>query len=454
MSLVKTILIIDDDGGFRRIMGEILQFHGWQVLEAADGEAGITLAKARHPDVILVDLLMPRCNGFQVCSALRADETLRGSRIIVATGRDYEADRHAAREAGADEYLTKPIRSEQLLAALRSPSHQAQSGPDPAALTDESAQLSDTTLVRFWGVRGSVPTPGPGTVVYGGNTSCVEVRAAGEILILDAGTGLRALGLTLSAEFAEKPLLATLLLSHTHWDHIQGLPFFSPVYRPQNRLRILGYEGARDGLRTVLSGQMDTPYFPIGLREVPANLEIEELKDMEFNVGSVRVRAFYANHPGICVGYRLFTAQGSVAFFPDNESRHDLYADYNDEAETPAQAYQRGEDQKLTDFLHGADILIMDSQYDANEYAQHIGWGHGCMDDVVALALRAEVKHLFLFHHDPNHDDAAIEQMVARARALVADRSASLKVDAAREGLVVELGANPALSSCPLGTSG
>ena len=181
------------------------------------------------------------------------------------------------------------------------------------------AQDKGGSRVRFWGVRGSVPTPGAGTVVYGGNTSCVEVRSHGEIIILDAGTGLRPLGMALGAEFATGSLRATLLLTHTHWDHIQGLPFFSPVYHPQNRLRILGYEGARNGLRSVLSSQMDMPYFPIGLKELPANLQIEELKEMEFRVGSVRVRAFYANHPGICVGYRLFTPEGSVAFFPDNE---------------------------------------------------------------------------------------------------------------------------------------
>ena len=116
-----------------------------------------------------------------------------------------------------------------------------------------------------------------------------------------------------------QPIDATLLLTHTHWDHIQGLPFFQPVYKPQNHLRILGFEGARHGLEVVLAGQMESPFFPIGLREVPANVRIEELKEMTFNVGPVRVEAAFANHPGICVGYRLFTSDGSIAFFPDNE---------------------------------------------------------------------------------------------------------------------------------------
>ena len=279
------------------------------------------------------------------------------------------------------------------------------------------------TRLKFWGVRGSIPTPGPTTVQYGGNTSCVEVRADGQIIILDAGTGLRLLGRALVAEFENQPIELTLLLTHTHWDHIQGLPFFAPVYKPQNHLRILGYEGARHGLEVVLAGQMESPFFPIGLREVPANVRIEELKEKSFNVGPVRVEAGLANHPGVCVGYRLFTSAGSIAFFPDNE--------------LPRQAADGN--RKMIAFLRGTDVLIMDTQFDSEEYQQHTGWGHGCLDDVVALALQAEVKKLFLFHHDPNHDDAKVSQMLAHARKLVAARKGALQVEAAREGVTVEL---------------
>jgi phosphoribosyl 1,2-cyclic phosphodiesterase len=297
------------------------------------------------------------------------------------------------------------------------------------------------TVVKFWGVRGSIPTPGPTTVQYGGNTSCVEIRADGRIIILDAGTGIRLLGRELVAEFDTQPLDLTLLLTHTHWDHIQGLPFFQPVYEPQNHLRILGFEGARHGLEIVLAGQMESPFFPIDLREVPANVSIEELKEMNFNIGPVRVQAAFANHPGICVGYRLFTSEGSIAFFTDNE----LFPEGAPPPRgavatgTPARAFAQNENRKLIEFLRGTDLLIMDTQYDAEEYKEHIGWGHGCLDDVVAFALEAEVKTLFLFHHDPNHDDAKISQMLAHAQRIVATRKGKLHVEAAREGVTVEL---------------
>ena len=264
-------------------------------------------------------------------------------------------------------------------------------------------------------MRGSIPTPGPATVRYGGNTSCVEVRSGDDIIILDAGTGLRALGRALLAEFKNKPLSLTLLLTHTHWDHIQGLPFFAPIYDPRCRLRILGGEGARKGLVNALTGQMESTYFPVPFAKLPSNIQIEELKDFNLNVGSVCVRAQRANHPGLCAGYRLFSPEGLVAFFPDTEPR------------------QGGEDREMIEFLRDVDVLILDSQYDSAEYKKHIGWGHGCVDDSVALAVQAGVKRLCLFHHDPDHDDKKIDSLVRHARRLVAGRRAKLKVDAARE---------------------
>jgi len=277
------------------------------------------------------------------------------------------------------------------------------------------------TRLKFWGVRGSIPTPGSGTVRYGGNTSCVEVRSGDDIIILDAGTGLRLLGTTLLAEFKNRPLNLTLLVSHTHWDHIQGLPFFAPIYDPRCRLRILGAPGTRESLISALTGQMESTYFPVPFAKVPGNIEIEEVKDFNFNVGPVQVRAQRSNHPGLCFGYRLFSPDGLIVFFPDSEPR------------------AGGEDKEMLEFIRDADVLILDSQYDVAEYQTHVGWGHGCLDETVALALKAGVRHLCLFHHDPDHDDKKIDAFVKRARQLVAKRKSKMKVDAAKEGMVIKL---------------
>ena len=275
--------------------------------------------------------------------------------------------------------------------------------------------------MKFWGVRGSIPTPGPNTVRYGGNTSCVEVRSGDEIIILDAGTGLRALGQSLLAEFKNQPLNLTLLLTHTHWDHIQGLPFFGPIYDSRCRLRILGCEGARKGLVSALTGQMESTYFPVPFDKLPSNIEIEELKNFNFNIGPVQVRAQRAQSSRPVRRLPAVHARGSVAFFPDTEPR------------------PGGEDREMIEFLRDADVLILDSQYDAAEYERHAGWGHGCVDDSVALALAAKVKRLCLFHHDPDHSDKQIDALVQHARQLVTRQRAKLKVDAAREGMTIRL---------------
>lgn len=248
------------------------------------------------------------------------------------------------------------------------------------------------------------------------------MRHGGEIIILDAGTGLRKLGRSLLEEFKGRPLNLTLLLSHTHWDHIQGLPFFAPIYEKRCRLRILGCEGARTGLVTALTGQMESTYFPVPFSQLPSNIEIEEFTDYNFSIGPVQVQAHRANHPGVCVGYRLVTPDGRLVFFPDTEPR------------------QGGADRGLIEFIEGTDVLILDSQYDLAEYQKHVGWGHGCVDDSVALALQAHAKKLFLFHHDPDHADKTLDQFVKHARKLVARKKARLKVDAAREGAVILLG--------------
>ncbi len=435
---MKSALIIDDDADYRLLVSELLQADGWQIWVADSGEQGIDLAREHKPRIVVCDLLMPRGNGFHVCRTLRKDPQFHATRIIVTTGRAYDSDRVSALEAGADDYLVKPFATATLLEKMRE-----LTGSKTFSTQFITSPKSDgSTWLKFWGVRGSIATPGAGTVVHGGNTSCVELRTAGQLIILDAGTGLRLLGRALTQEFNDQPLQLDLLLSHTHWDHIQGLPFFQPLYRPNNRIRILGYEGARSGLFKVLSSQMESPYFPVGLKELPSNVEIDELRDMDFQLGTVRVQAYFANHPGICVGYRLTTEAGSVAFFPDNEPPHRMQ--HMRGPDTPDEIARRefveAESRKLVEFLRDVDVLILDSQYDADEYLRHIGWGHGCVDDVVRLAIEAGAKKLFLFHHDPDHDDAKIAAMTEHARKIAAEMKSPLKIEAAKEGLVVKLG--------------
>jgi phosphoribosyl 1,2-cyclic phosphodiesterase/CheY-like chemotaxis protein len=437
---MPTVLLIEDDAESRRATGELFARENWTVLEAGDGELGIELALKHRPELILCDLLMPKANGFQVCRSIR--QQLHPTKIIIVSGRDYGVDRISALDAGADEYLVKPLLWEHLREVIE---RVLPAGGDGARHGGRVPDfMPPSTRVKFWGVRGSIPVPGSATVGYGGNTSCVEVRADGEIIILDAGSGMRELGLALEAEFGSRPIKMTLLISHTHWDHIQGLPFFLPAYKEKNSMRVLGYEGARAGLATILAGQMETSFFPVSLRDMPSAIAIEELKEMEFSIGKVQVQARFVNHPGICAGYRLFTTNGSISFLPDNEPydvlKLSLTAGGKSERDE-ARAYAANARAKLVKFLHRSDILIIDSQYTDAEYEHKVGWGHGSLSSVVSLALDAEVRKLFLFHHDPSHDDKTVDEMVEAGRTLVLESDKAMEVEAAREGSEVWLGA-------------
>jgi phosphoribosyl 1,2-cyclic phosphodiesterase len=277
--------------------------------------------------------------------------------------------------------------------------------------------------VRFWGVRGSVPAPGPHTAVVGGNTSCVEVRSGEETIILDAGTGLRGLGERLVA--SGRPVAASILFSHVHWDHIQGFPFFAPLFRPGTELALYGRPD-RGSLESALAGQMTTPSFPVQLGAVPAALTFGGFEPgRQFSVGSATVRAARLNHPDGVIAYRVEIGGRAIVFATDTEH------------------YAERIDRDLVSLAEGADLLIYDAQYTPEEYAGVIGaprggWGHSTWVEGVRVARSAGVGSLVLFHHDPTHDDAAVTAIELAARTVLPGTVA------AREGLEIHLAGRPA----------
>ena len=295
--------------------------------------------------------------------------------------------------------------------------------------------------IKFWGTRGSIAVPGPGTLRYGGNTSCVELRADGEIIVLDAGSGSRPLGIALQKEFQTRPIKLSLLITHAHWDHIHGLPFFTPAHHRKNQITVYGPDTAAAGLREVLESEMATPFFPVALHDLAGKIDIRILEPGELMLGRVRVRAALVNHPGICVGYRLFTSAGSIAFLPDHEP-YDmrLHSARGDVVRSP-EMRKRAEEERalLVEFLKGSDLLILDAQYTEREYESRIGWGHGSLASAVTLAHHAHARTLVLFHHDPNHDDTKIDKMLEAARELAHKTRPTLEIIAAREGVELTL---------------
>jgi ribonuclease BN (tRNA processing enzyme) len=282
--------------------------------------------------------------------------------------------------------------------------------------------------VRFYGTRGSIATPGPATVKYGGNTSCVGVRsAAGTLVLLDIGTGAAVAGRELMA--AGGKIRGHILISHTHWDHIQGLPFFAPVFAPGAEWDIYAPRGLRETLRETLEGQMQHRYFPVDLDQLGATIRYHELVEGALQIEDIHVRAQYLNHPALTLGYRLEVDGASLVYACDHEPHARTFAGQT--------SLIKGQDLRHAQFLVGADLLIHDAQYVASEYASKVGWGHSTVEYAVEVARFAGVKRLALTHHDPIRTDDDIDGIMAGIRA--EGDLGGMDVFAASEGLEIEL---------------
>jgi phosphoribosyl 1,2-cyclic phosphodiesterase len=272
--------------------------------------------------------------------------------------------------------------------------------------------------IKFWGVRGSTPTPQLENMRYGGNTSCVEVRLGGHLYIFDCGTGFRNLGKSLSRTFTEtkQPINAHIFLSHFHWDHIQGIPFFTPLYEsPDNRFCFHSSSRSRS-LQRAVEQQMTDPYFPVNMSEMAAHRNFYDIEEDRIAFDNCIIQSMWLNHPQGCLGFRIETSEGIIVYATDNEPGHSVF------------------DQNVRKLAEGADVLIYDAQYLPDEYAaRRRGWGHSHWREAVDIAMQSGAKELVLFHHDPDHDDACIDSIVKQASDYYR------KVRAASEGMEIQL---------------
>jgi len=288
--------------------------------------------------------------------------------------------------------------------------------------------------VRFFGTRGSIPKPGPGTLRYGGNTSCVEVRLDdGTLVVLDSGSGIHELGLELlrSGEAARE---AHLLIGHTHWDHIQGFPFFAPLFVPDGRCQVFAPGGRANQLEASLGALMSYDHHPVTLDSLDAKVSFHDLREGEFWIGGMRVTTQYLHHPALTLGYRI-EADGAVLVYATDHEPHSLHPMHAQVGAPPI----HHEDQRHVRFLEGADLVIHDAQYALEHFPERAGWGHAPAERVVDYAISAGARRLALFHHDPEHDDATIDALAACATDRASRAAERPEVFAASEGQVIEL---------------
>jgi phosphoribosyl 1,2-cyclic phosphodiesterase len=298
--------------------------------------------------------------------------------------------------------------------------------------------------VKFWGVRGSIPCPGRATVEYGGNTSCLEIRADERLVIIDLGTGVKPLGdMLMKGDLKNHPIDTDIFITHTHWDHIMGFPMFAPLFVPSTSLRIRGpvtYED--ETLEAIIGAQLSYRYWPVRQSELAARIEYGALKETTLDLGGgLSVITKYLNHPILCLGYRFEYQGKSIATAYDHEPFRNLFPTdpddpgYDEDAAEEGELAVKEENEKIFRFFRDADVLIHDSQYTAAEFEKHLGWGHSSFEYCINTAEKTGVKKLVFFHHDPNRTDQELARIEEHYRAKT---KPGMEVMMAREGLTVE----------------
>jgi phosphoribosyl 1,2-cyclic phosphodiesterase/CheY-like chemotaxis protein len=396
--------IVDDDPDIVALLAKLLEEAGHTVQSSNSSRQALRDIPGARPECVITDIMMPEMDGFELTRELRRRPELSAMKIIVLSMKSYEFDRRRAKQLGADGYITKPIQRDTLLASV-------------------AEILAEQVAVRYWGVHGTLPVPGPKTLRYGGNTPCVAVEVGGEpLFVFDCGSGIKGLSDHLMSAKGQR-VTARIFISHPHWDHINTIPFFAPLYLRGNQIEIHGpYQGDLT-IERVVSAQMESVYFPVTIREFGAHLVFRDLREERLEFGPVRVETMLLSHPGYCLGYKLSAYGHTVCYVTDNE----LYL--------PGDA-RRDERyvERLANFVGGADVLITDTTYRDHEYPSKVDWGHSCVSQVAELAARAQVKRLHLFHHDPDQSDGDIDAKLAEARAALEKRGAALACEAPAEG--------------------
>jgi len=300
--------------------------------------------------------------------------------------------------------------------------------------------------IRFWGVRGSIPCPGRDTVEFGGNTSCLEIRADKKLIIVDLGTGVKSLGDWIMGNDSKAgPVDMDIFISHTHWDHIMGFPMFTPIFIPGTKMRIRGPVSFNDDtLDSIIGDQLSYRYWPVRHAELAAKIEYQELKETTLDIGGgLKVTTKYLNHPVLCLGYRFEYQGKSIVTAFDHEPFRNLFPtdpedpNYNEDAAQEGEAAAKEENKKILQFIKGADILIHDAQYTPEEFEKHLGWGHSSYDYAIEAAVQAEVKKLVFYHHDPNRTDEQLESLAEKYKSEIRDKSGP-EIIMAQEGVTLE----------------
>ncbi len=416
------ILIAEDIQVIAIKMSAGLRQAGYEVHVAVDGEQCLEKARAIEPDLILLDIMMPKMHGVEVIEKLRADPKMKNIGVIVCSAKDFGTEQIKMTEMGAYDFLVKPLETSELVSKVNG-FFGWRSKPGSTTPLRESTGFTEklfrptlqtkNACLTLWGSRGSTPTPGATFLRHGGQTSCMTIVRGDTVLIFDAGSGIRDLGQLLAKSGARN---LHLFITHTHWDHIQGFPFFVPAYVPGFNITVYGARGFGKDLKSVFSGQLDRDYFPVQIEDMKAKLDFVQLGQEPIVVDGIKITWEFSNHPGATVGYKIDLGEVKVAWVPDNEFLKGYTGSPDDitrENELVAPHL------KMVEFLTGVDVVFHEAQFTNEEYPKRIGWGHSGLSNACLLICLAKVPRWIITHHDPLHDDHFLEGKLNLTRQLL-----------------------------------
>ncbi len=433
-SQAPRILVAEDVKSVALLIRSVLTNRGFNVELAEDGEQCLAKAHSFKPVLVLLDLMMPKIHGMDVLRRLKADPETAHIGVVLCTAKQYKSDHDQAIELGAFDVLFKPFEKEEMLEVVqRFLSGVGGAMPlkpvRPAGEAYVPKIATNRCYCRLWGTRGSIPVSGQRFIRHGGNTSCIEVGCGNECVIVDAGTGIRDLG---SVLLKGGPRRVHLLITHTHWDHIQGFPFFAPVYLPGFELLIYGATTFKKDIRAVFSGQLDRDYFPVQFEDMRAQFDFRSLEPV-LELAGFRITWEYTHHPAATVGYKFERDGKTLTYVSDNEF---LFGYTGAPQSITRDSQELLFHQKLLDFVTGSDLLIGEAQYFNEEYPNKISWGHSSVTNACVLARLAQVKRWLVTHHDPAHDDDTLDRKLNITKEVMRELNHPITLGHAYDGLL------------------